>query len=216
MNTVTKDAAGLEPIGNHKFLIGSVDEVNGRGAEEISAFVPTRYEMIQLAKYWANVAIDIEYFWFCCEQVGSSDRRRRSFAWRRVSRIAELLGENEIDQAVKDAYDDFGKSRDPRIWNIFRNGTREEREQLQREFAEELMSPQEGDTSAEAYSKTDFNVTKQKLLDRVKNAPSLEDASYEANTVLAMDMGTEVPFLEEEERQQLEKLIEQHREHESN
>lgn len=53
-------------------------------------------------------------------------------------------------------------------------------------------------------------------LDAVKNASSLEDAAREAETILRMDMFAEIPFLEKEETRQLEHLIEQQREHESN
>jgi hypothetical protein len=52
-------------------------------------------------------------------------------------------------------------------------------------------------------------------LDAVKNASSLEDAAREAETILRMDMCAEIPFLENEDRRQLEQLIEQQREHES-
>lgn len=41
---------------------GFVDEVNGPGAEEFPAFVPTRNELLQLVKYWAKIAVDIDYF----------------------------------------------------------------------------------------------------------------------------------------------------------
>jgi hypothetical protein len=51
--------------------------------------------------------------------------------------------------------------------------------------------------------------------DVVNNAPSLEDTAREAETLLMMDMCAEIPFLEEEERRQLEQFIELQREHES-
>lgn len=121
------------------FTIGHVDEVNGRGAEEIQGFVATRHELIQLAKYWAEKAIHIDYLWFLYEQTGSSDRRVRAFAWRRVSRIAEMVGKEEGDEAVKQVYEEYGKSQDPRVWNIFLNGTAEEREAF-REEMDAIMS----------------------------------------------------------------------------
>ena len=55
----------LGAINNGRFIIGHVEEVNGAGAEEVQGFLPTRNELIQLAKYWAKVGIDIDYYWFC-------------------------------------------------------------------------------------------------------------------------------------------------------
>jgi hypothetical protein len=78
---------------------GFVDEVNGPGAEECSAFVPTRNELLQLVKYWAKIAIDIDYFWFCYEQSGSREIRLEPFAWRRINRIAALLGNEVVAKA---------------------------------------------------------------------------------------------------------------------
>jgi hypothetical protein len=121
------------------FTIGHVDEVNGRGAEEIQGFVSTRHELIELAKYWAKKAIHIEYFWFLYAQSGSSDRRVRAFAWRRVSRIAEIVGKEEVDQVVEQAYGEYGKGRESRAWEVFLNGTEDERSAF-REEMDALMS----------------------------------------------------------------------------
>jgi hypothetical protein len=134
------DNEGLGQLRGGKIVIGHVDEVNGRDAQEVPGFVATRHELIQLAKYWTKRAVDIEYFWFCCEQVGSSDRRIRTFAWNRVDRIADLLGEDEVNQAVQQAIDEYGKEQDPKVWSIFRNGTPEEQkafhEETRRHFEE--------------------------------------------------------------------------------
>lgn len=131
------DNSGLGPIGQG-IIIGYVDQVNGSGAEEFEGFVPTRYELIQLAKHWAKVAIDIEYFWFCYEQPSSSEIRLRPFAWRRVNRIADVLGDEAVQKAVDAAYEEYGKRQDARTWNIFLNGTPEERKALQDEIAREI------------------------------------------------------------------------------
>lgn len=132
------DNDSLGPSGGYGFIIGYVDEVNGRGAEEIQGFLATRHELIQLAKYWTTKAIDIEYWWFLYEQVGTSETRSRAFAWRRVSRIEEIVGKEEVDGAVKEAYDEYGKRLDAKAWNIFLNGTPEEREAFRKEIYAEM------------------------------------------------------------------------------
>jgi len=57
--------------------------------------------------------------------------------------------------------------------------------------------------------------TSEPSLDAVRNASSLEDAAREAEDILRADMCAEILFLEEEDRQQLEQLLDQQREHES-
>jgi hypothetical protein len=105
---------------------------------EVPAFVPTRHELIRLAKYWAGVEIDLEFSSFVYQETGSSEIRRVPFARRRIARIAEALGEEEVAEAVRQAYDEFAKGIDPRTWTIFLNGTPEERRAFQDEVAREL------------------------------------------------------------------------------
>jgi hypothetical protein len=131
------DSAGLGCFGDDRFTVGYIDEVNGPGAVEVPAFVPTRHELIQLAKYWAGVEIDLEFSWFVYQATGSSEIRRGPFASRRIARIAEALGEEAVAEAVRQAYNEFAKGIDPRTWSIFLNGTPEERRVLQDELARE-------------------------------------------------------------------------------
>jgi MacB-like periplasmic core domain len=84
--------------------------------------VPTRHELIQLVKYWQREALEIEYWWFLFRQVGSSETRRRAFALRRVDRIWNLLGEEEVQQAVDGVYAEFGKNTDAMLWDVFLRG----------------------------------------------------------------------------------------------
>ncbi len=127
-----EDSEGLGCIGDGKVSIGYVDEVNGAGAVEIPSFVPTRHELIQLVKYWATQEIDCQFFWFACATIGSSEMRIEPFAARRIVRIAKLLGEDEVEKAVKQAHDEFWKDHDPETRRIFYKGTREEIEAFRR------------------------------------------------------------------------------------
>jgi hypothetical protein len=111
-------------LGSPRPICG-VDEVNGPGAAEVTGFIPTRHELLELARYWANVAVDIEYCWFCYETVGSTDMRLNSFAWRRVSRIHEVLGD-AVSKVVDEVYQEYGKKQNPQFWNAFLNGTGEQ------------------------------------------------------------------------------------------
>src|SRR5262245_57069626 len=129
----------LEPWCAGHFKIGCVDEVNGAGAAEVPGFTPTRHELRQLAKYWAETALEIEYDWFIYAQVGGTDMRLEPFAQRRIARIANLLGTEEVQKLVSEVEIEFGKKQYPRAWEIFCHGTKEEREQFQDEIHRALL-----------------------------------------------------------------------------
>lgn len=113
----------LEPTGNDRLVFGCVDEVNGRGAQEIPEFIPTRHELLELAKYWAREATRTYFFCWSVDQSGSTEIRLIPFAWRRVERIAELLGEDEVNQAVDTAVAAFGEEQgNDVIWTTFQEG----------------------------------------------------------------------------------------------
>ena len=125
------DSEGLGFWGTDKFTVGYVDEVNGPDSVEMPEFVPTRYELIQLAKYWANIAIDLNFYCFVMGGEGTSDLRLQAFAKRRVGRIGKILGTEEINKIVDQAHEEYGRKQDPRAWAIFTNGTPEEKEAFQ-------------------------------------------------------------------------------------
>ena len=124
----------LEPLAAGCFVIGSIDEINGADATEVPEFKPTRHELIHLVKYWKKRALDSEYWVFLSGQIGSTDIRMPPFAYRRISRIAALIGEDEIRKVVHEVETEFSKSQNPKAWNIFLHGTSQEREQIQEEF----------------------------------------------------------------------------------
>jgi len=129
-----KDNDLLLPMG----VFGSVDEVNGPGAAEIPDFVPTRHELLQLLNFWVKEALDYEYFEFLYAQTGSTELRLIPYAWRRVNRIGELLGEERAKKAVEKAYAEFGKNKNQRDWEIFMHGSSEDSKALQNEIHREM------------------------------------------------------------------------------
>ena len=128
----------LKPLAGGPFAIGCVDEVNGAGAKEIPQFLATRHELIELVKYWTKRALDSEFWVFLTGQIGSTDMRVRPFAYRRISRIADVIGEDEIRKVVDEAKNEFGKSQDAKAWDIFLHGMSEQRQQFQAEFYSQL------------------------------------------------------------------------------
>jgi len=136
----SSDSEGLGFWGNDRLIVGYVEEVNGPGAVEMPGVVATKHELIQLVKYWASIRIDIRFGWFANQCVGSSETRLESFSGRRIARIAEVLGNDETSAVVQQTYAEYSKSVDPRIWDVFLNGTPEEQSSLQEEIEREMLS----------------------------------------------------------------------------
>lgn len=115
--------------------IGVVDEVNGLGATEVPGFVPTQHELLELVRYWARVAIEIDWDWFVAATFGSEDIRLEPFAWSRIVRIGDLLGKAPVKTVVDEVYADFGERFvDKTYWNIYLHGTEEERAAVRNEL----------------------------------------------------------------------------------
>jgi hypothetical protein len=128
------DNESVMPWGGEGFVVGYVDEVNGTEAAEVSGFVPTRHELILLVEYWERKALETEWWWFTTGQVGSSETRLRAFAIRRVNRIYDLIGQEEVQQAIDRVYAEFGKHVDRRHWDIFLHGDSAARDAVQSEM----------------------------------------------------------------------------------
>lgn len=128
------DSEGLGFWGGNGICIGYVSEINGPDSAEMPEFVPTRYELLQLAKYWATLDLDLQFDFFLYGQSGSSEYRRSAFARRRVGRIAEILGREQVDKLIDEVYEEYGKKQDARAWAIFVTGTPEEQEAFQDEI----------------------------------------------------------------------------------
>jgi hypothetical protein len=143
-HVVNADNAYLEPWAAGPFTTGCIYEVNGLGAQEILEFKATRHELLQLVKYWKEIALDSEYWVFISGSIGSRDLRVQPFADRRISRIADLIGEDAVNKVVIEVESEFGKKQDPRAWQIFCHGTAEEREQFQDELERELEASPPG------------------------------------------------------------------------
>jgi hypothetical protein len=102
--------------------IGHVDEVNGPGAGLVRGFVPTKYEVLELARHWVEIQIDLEYFCWCYETSGSDWSRRMAFAGMRLNRIAECIAQDEFQRVYDKAIKDFGEKQNPELWSKFLKG----------------------------------------------------------------------------------------------
>lgn len=131
-----KDNANLGPMPVNGFVIGAVDEINGKGGEEIPGFIPTRDELLPIVKYWFKQILDLRWFYFNTGGTGSTEWRLNVFADRRISRIASLLGEEDVNQAIDEVYIQFREDQhdNMRLWQIFRKGNQAQRDFVLSEY----------------------------------------------------------------------------------
>lgn len=122
------DNDALLPLLDKRVAVGCVDEVNGKGAVEVDAYVPTRHEVEQLVKYWHRRALENSWFFFIYGGTGSSEVRLKAFARRRIERAQAAIGKEAVDAAIKEVRDEFRTKvvKDDRLWDIFENGTQEQ------------------------------------------------------------------------------------------
>lgn len=142
---MTKLNADNEDLGGFPGL-AIPDEVRGKGAEEMP-FMPTRYELLVLVKHWIEVAWDYDFAeWFLLEQTSSFGRRQEAFADRRISRIAELLGDEAVNAATNEAAESYAANFTGltlKGWKAYRNGTIDEQEAFHVESRAEMERWQE-------------------------------------------------------------------------
>ena len=112
------DNDSLAEIAIEPLRFGSVNEVNWywllRKTEVHSPQV--RNELLELVKYWYWAAMTdlfyLEVYWF-------SEYDPVAFAHRQISNIAEILGDAPVDEAIKEAEEEFQRRIDPELWEDF-------------------------------------------------------------------------------------------------
>jgi hypothetical protein len=90
--------------------------------EPILDFQVSVYELVQLFKHWVTVLLRSDFFNFRYAGYAPSSWRIECVAGKRVDQLAEALGSEAAKAAMEEAYEEFGKSQDRRIWNLFVNG----------------------------------------------------------------------------------------------
>ena len=125
INVANQDNESLHAWGTHRFIVGYVEKVNGSGAEEIPDFVPTRHELLALAKYWVQERLTQEFWCFCTQSSGSTEWRLLRYARLRIERITDLIAGEEVDCAINEAIAELGgKYGDSIFWSTFLDGGR--------------------------------------------------------------------------------------------
>jgi hypothetical protein len=92
--------------------------VNEEDEREVTGFVPTRAELIQLARYWERIFLEQAYYMFTEGVIRDDVSHLLLFAERRVMRIINVV---DIDAfiAVKRVRCEFAKHLGPEEWGRF-------------------------------------------------------------------------------------------------
>jgi hypothetical protein len=107
-------------------VIGAVDAINGAEAKPCPEFVPTRHELLEVARHWATELLNIETVFFFDGQTGSEEWRTEAYAQRRLERIAMSVGDEEVEKVFSEVQDEFRKRVGDRYWEMFVNDNDEE------------------------------------------------------------------------------------------
>lgn len=100
-------------------VIGWVDHVNGSDAKVCPEYSPTHHELKQLAKYWIERILDLDFYWHQTQCTGSSEWREREFAARRLSRLSNALGHKQITELEADVCDTLRDRFGAELWDSF-------------------------------------------------------------------------------------------------
>lgn len=116
----------LAPLNNGNVVIGYVPEIHGEDAAGCPGYVPTRHELRQLARYWAGVGLDFRLD--CCflQMVCGTGSRRAAYAGTRLSRMAEVIGEDAVRQEEDAAAEEVRRRLGPDLLHVFTRGSLEE------------------------------------------------------------------------------------------
>ncbi len=113
----------LAPLKGGGLIIGYVDEIHGEGGVE---YKPTRYELLVVARHWAELILDTELDWLYSRQADGEECRLEVHAEARLDRIAKVIGKAAVEKAIAEVESAQRKHMDEEHWRIFAEGTEEE------------------------------------------------------------------------------------------
>ena len=117
-------------------MFAGLDRVEGLNVtpeKTCDEFKATPDELRELARYWAELALNIRLFSFVFGQYSGSDTRLRHYAHFRLEEIDKVLGHEAVDKIVADAEEKHRRHLGKEKWRVFKEGTEHERDQVVRE-----------------------------------------------------------------------------------
>jgi|APSaa5957512576_1039674.scaffolds.fasta_scaffold26598_1 hypothetical protein len=106
------------------------EEVDANSAHEATRFGATDYEVTVLAKFWARDELSMLWDYFVTIG-GSCDAKDLNATQYRLGEIGDCLGKDELERLVEEATEEFSRDLDPDAWEVFCNGSEEDRLRFQ-------------------------------------------------------------------------------------
>lgn len=116
-------AEAIAPLRSGQFVMGFVHEIHGLDGEEVTGYRPTRCELREIVRYWAKVRLDIALDWFFWESTGSTEIRLDPYAASRLGKLARVLGDDTVEQVLREVRQKERRSIGAGTWRIFTQGT---------------------------------------------------------------------------------------------
>ena len=112
-----REGLGFRSCG--RMVIGYVDEVNGETSLPCPDFVPTRHELRELTKYWADRVLYLSMIFFYDEKIGSDESRLIQYGLRRVNHVIELLGRDAVQDVLSEVEEEYKRRMGEKDWGVF-------------------------------------------------------------------------------------------------
>ena len=108
-----------------------------------NSFIASKEEIVELVKYHKKEDIDFHYWYFLTGCTGSSESRRAYQSNKRIQEILDLniLTQGEAQKAFDEAYEEYGKGKDPKVWEVFLHGSDEQYEALHTKLTYQCSGP---------------------------------------------------------------------------
>jgi hypothetical protein len=90
----------IAPRGGNGVYFGYVDAIHRKGTER--SFEVTDHELELIARHWANEIRSIDDQWDYWRVSGSIETRVKPYAYYRLNKIGEVLGEDQVAQILDD------------------------------------------------------------------------------------------------------------------
>jgi hypothetical protein len=97
----------------------------GGDENEPTSFVPSKWEIFEIVKYWRTQVLDKYWFYFITSASWSDMLRERKYAISRFELAEAAIGEEAVLAAIKQAYEEFKRVDPEWLWEIFENGPSE-------------------------------------------------------------------------------------------
>ena len=122
--TETKPVSAVENSDSNSLPSSGEGDVDDE--EEYTSYVPIRFEVVELVKYWFGGILDNDFFFFICGRTDFKLTWRDIFASKRINYARTVIGDEAVDQAIEEARAEFKEKEDPRLWDIYENGSDEQ------------------------------------------------------------------------------------------